>query len=134
MIAVDTNVLLYAQDSREPVKQAKAEALIQTLQDGVLLWQVACEYLAASRKLAPLGYDFTDAWRDLEEVRQVWPLLLPGWSTLERANQLILRYSLSYWDAMIIAACLEAGVAKLYSEDFDAYSRIDSLELINPFK
>ncbi|KDR59087.1 hypothetical protein APPUASWS_001250 [Arthrospira platensis str. Paraca] len=23
----------------------------------VLLWQVACEYLAASRKLEPLGYD-----------------------------------------------------------------------------
>lgn len=23
----------------------------------------------------------------------------------------------SYWDAMIIAACLEAGVTRLYSED-----------------
>jgi predicted nucleic acid-binding protein len=41
---------------------------------------------------------------------------------------------LTRWDAAIIALCLEAGVTRLYSEDFDAYSRIDSLELVNPFK
>ena len=41
---------------------------------------------------------------------------------------------LSSWDALIVAACIEGGVARLYSEDFDAYSQIESLTLINPFK
>ena len=30
---------------------------------------------------------------------------------------------------MIIVACLEAGVTRLYSEDFDAYSHVDGLAL-----
>lgn len=35
---------------------------------------------------------------------------------------------------MIIAACLEGGVTRLYSEDLDAYPRVDGLEIVNPFK
>ena len=53
---------------------------------------------------------------------------------IERAEKLLSHYSLSFWDAMIIAACLEGGVTHLYSEDFDAYPNIDGLSLINPFK
>jgi predicted nucleic acid-binding protein len=32
------------------------------------------------------------------------------------------------------AACLEGGVARLYSEDFDAYPEVDGLEIINPLR
>jgi hypothetical protein len=56
MIAVATNVLLYVHDPRDPDKQATAASLMQSLTDGVLIWQIACEYLAASRKLEPFGY------------------------------------------------------------------------------
>lgn len=35
---------------------------------------------------------------------------------------------------MIIAACLEGGVTRLYSEDFDAYAHVDSLQIVDPFK
>jgi predicted nucleic acid-binding protein len=55
MNAVDTNVLIYVNDPRDPMKQRIASSLVATLSDAVLLWQVACEYLAASRKLEPLG-------------------------------------------------------------------------------
>lgn len=34
---------------------------------------------------------------------------------------------------MIIAACLEANIQTLYTEDF-SYSNIESLDIINPFK
>ena len=46
MNAVDTNILIYAQDPRDKSKQKIAQQLIATLDDGVLLWQVACEYLS----------------------------------------------------------------------------------------
>jgi predicted nucleic acid-binding protein len=51
MIAVDTNVLIYACDQADPRRQKIALDLISNARDGVLLWQVACEFLAASRKL-----------------------------------------------------------------------------------
>ena len=55
MIAVDTNVLIYACDQADPRRQKVALDLITNGQDGVLLWQVACEFLAASRKLGKQG-------------------------------------------------------------------------------
>lgn len=100
----------------------------------MLLWQVACEYISASRKLEPLGYNRAQAWQDIRDFRLVWATLLPSWNVHERAGELLNRYNLSLWDSMIIAACLEGGVKRLYSEDFDIYSNIEGLELVNPFK
>jgi predicted nucleic acid-binding protein len=71
MNAVDTNVLLYVHDPRDPSKQQTATALIQSLADGVLLWQVASEYLSASAKLEPFGYDRTQAWQDVRDLRRI---------------------------------------------------------------
>ncbi len=71
MNAVDTNVLIYAHDRRDPRKQALAVSLIQSQADGVLLWQVACEYLSASRKLESQGYSMEQAWQDIRDLRSV---------------------------------------------------------------
>jgi len=133
MNAVDTNILIYVNDPRDTIKQGIASSLIASMTDGVLLWQVACEYLAASRKLEPFGYDRVQAWQYVRDLQQVWHTVLPTWSVLDRAENLINHFNLSYWDAMIVAACLEANVKTLYTEDF-GYSNIDGLSIINPFK
>lgn len=130
MNAVDTNILLYVRDLRDTRKQAIASELIIGLADVVLLWQVACEYLAASRKL---GLSYEDACQHIYDFQKVWHTALPTWTMLERSQDLMNRYCLSHWDAMIVSACLEAKVKTLYSEDF-GYPRIEDLQLINPFK
>jgi predicted nucleic acid-binding protein len=96
MDAVDTNVLIYAHDPRDPAKQQQAVSLIQGLVDGVLLWQVACEYLSASRKLEPLGYSRVQAFQDVRDLRNVWTTLLPDWDVLDQAEILLNTYSLSF--------------------------------------
>lgn len=133
MDAVDTNVLIYSRDPRDPQKQAAANALLASLTDGVLLWQVACEYIAASRKLEKFGYDVGQAMADVADMRTAWETPLPTWKVIDRAEQLLKRYSLSFWDALLVAACLEAGVTRLYTEDFDDSLRAEGLEVINPF-
>jgi predicted nucleic acid-binding protein len=133
MNAVDTNVLIYAHDPRDPNKQAVAISLIESLTDAVLLWQVACEYVSASKKLEPFGYGREQAWQDIRELRLVWDAVLPNWEVADRAQQLLDRYSLSYWDAMIVAACLVAGATRIYSENFSRHDRIEGLEIVNPF-
>jgi predicted nucleic acid-binding protein len=133
MNAVDTNVLIYVHDDRDPAKQGTAEKLIRALPDAVLLWQVACEYIAASRKLERFGYSREKAWQDLHKLEELWTTLPPAWSALGRAEALMRRYSLSSWDALLVAACLEGGVTRLYSEDFDGSARAEGLEVVNPF-
>ena len=59
MIALDTNVLIYACDKADPARQATALELISNAMDGVIPWQVACEFIAASRKLERQGFTVT---------------------------------------------------------------------------
>jgi predicted nucleic acid-binding protein len=117
MIALDTNILIYACDKREPARQKTALDMIAGSSDAVLLWQVACEFVAASRKLADQGFTREDAWARLAEYLALFPLTLPGPSVLDRARALHRDKQWSFWDAMIVAACLECGVTRLYSED-----------------
>jgi predicted nucleic acid-binding protein len=133
MNAVDTNILIYVHDPRDPIKQEKAERLVASLSDGVLLWQVACEFVAASRKLASFGFSVDQAWREVNKARALWTTRLPDWRVAERAEELMRQVRLSFWDAMIVAACLEAGVSHLYSEDFDNSIVATGLKIINPF-
>jgi predicted nucleic acid-binding protein len=55
------------------------------------------------------------------------PELWPETQTLQG------RYSLSFWDALLVAACLRGGVQVLYTEDIGAPRVIDHLSLVNPF-
>lgn len=134
MNAVDTNVLVYVRDPRDPVKQQDAVRLTTGLVDGALIWQVGCEFVAASRKLAPFGFTQVEAWRELERLRQLWTVILPSENVLLRAEQLTATHNLSFWDSMLVAACIEGGVTRLYTEDFDtSLSRATGVEIVNPF-
>ena len=134
MNAVDTNVLIYARDPRDPVKQQQARTLTANLTDGALLWQVACEFIAASRKLTAVGYTQAQAWGELEQLRVLWKLIVPSENVFVRAEQMTATHNLSFWDAMAVAACMEGGITRLYTEDFDnSLKQTTGVEIVNPF-
>ncbi len=134
MIAVDTNILLYVHDPRDVRKQTIATELLSSLESPALLWQVACEYVAAARKLAPFGLTVAAALDNVRTLRRVWTCCAATWDVLDEAERLIARYSLSFWDATIVASCLVYGIEKLYSEDFSGYATIEGLQIVDPFR
>lgn len=135
MIAVDTNILVYAVDANEPIKGPKAIELLRGLQSQqtVLLWQVVCEFGAAitRRRIAaepPRGTPaVVSAWLD------IFPLAVPSRAIVEIAWRLMSTHQLSYWDSMLLAACIDAGVSHLYTEDLQGRPNIEGVQLINPF-
>jgi predicted nucleic acid-binding protein len=134
MNAVDTNVWLYWHDSRDPHKQAIAQQLIATTRPLALVWQVGCEFIAASRKLIPLGFTTDQAWDDLRDLGLAADaILLPVPDIWFEARSIQTRHMLSFWDSLLVAACIHGGVTVLYTEDMGAPRTIDSLSLINPF-
>jgi predicted nucleic acid-binding protein len=133
MNAVDTNILLYVHDPRDPIKQAAAKALVASLTNAALIWQVACEYVAASRKLAPFGFRQEDAWRELGRLQNIWTGIAPQWNHLQRAEALLSTRSISFWDTLIIAVAMESGITTLYSEDLVGLGNFPGLRLVNPF-
>ena len=134
MIALDTNILIYACDKSDATRQQVAVDLIAGAVDGVLLWQVACEFVAASRKLGTQGFTASHAWSRLSEFVGVLRLALPTAGILEGARALHVTHGVSFWDATILAACVEAGVDVHYSEDVPGLDTMGALRVVNPFK
>jgi predicted nucleic acid-binding protein len=132
MIALDTNVLIYCCDRRDPRRQQVALDLVASASDGILPWQVACEFVAASRKLADQGFTAAAAWQRLAEFLALFPLIIPAPAVLERARALHVEQKWAFWDATLVSACIEAGVGRLYSEDLPG-RRIETLEIVDPF-
>jgi predicted nucleic acid-binding protein len=132
MNAIDTNVLVYAYDESAPAKRQRAQRLLATIQDGVLLWQVACEFIAATRKTLAPGEQMTAAWQRLDELRLVLPLIVPAEAVLDRARLMQESMNAHYWDCLLFSACVEAGVTRLYTEDVPS-SAVSGLEIVNPF-
>jgi predicted nucleic acid-binding protein len=138
MNAVDTNVYVYAFDSDEPLKQAKARELLKLLTqkpaETVLLWQVAGEFLSCLRKWESAGrLNPEDVDADFRLVLAMFTIRLPALSMFQASFDLRSRYSLSHWDSMLVAACGEVGVDTFYTEDLSSGADYDGVRIINPF-
>ena len=138
MNAIDTNVLVYFVDEHEPVKQAKATELLERLiaeeTETALLWQVAVEFASCLRRWENEGrIDRTTTRGHVDHLEGTFPFLMPSRSVLRKSLDLSSRYSLSHWDSLLLAACADAGVDTLYSEDLDGGMTYDTVTIVNPF-
>lgn len=124
----DTNVLLYAVSSDER-KADRAEGLIR--QGGTISVQNLNEYANAARR--KLGLPWERLRLHLKALRATLDVVPVTLSILERSLQIAQRYGLSTYDAMIVAAALEADCETLWSEDMHHDLRIDGLTIRNPF-
>jgi predicted nucleic acid-binding protein len=137
MNAVDTNVLVYSLDTVEPVKHAKAKGLLVGLVAGspptILPWQVAGEFLNWLRRSQAAGHlSAAEVDAHFHDTLALFPLLSPSAKIFPKYFDLFSRFSLSHWDCMLLAACKEAGVTTLYSEDMDPGTDFDGLRVVNP--
>lgn len=138
MNAVDTNVYVYTLDADEPAKQAKAiellDRLAQTRADSVMVWQVAAELLSQLRKFESKGrLTSAEVEANFKRYRAMFPLRFPSEAIFQVSFDLRARFSISHWDSMLVAACKDAGVDRLYSEDMNAGASYDGVTIVNPF-
>ena len=108
----DTNVVLYLL-SADTAKADRAEELLAL--GGTISVQVLNEFAAvASRKLRMSWTEIREVLAQVRAVCAVEPLTL---ETHERALRIAVRYRLSIYDALIVAAALLAKCQTLHSED-----------------
>ncbi len=133
---VDTNVLVYSRDTSEPEKHAIASDIMRRLwQDrtGVISTQVCNEfYVTVTRKLDP-GLTPEEAWDDLDTLFAWNPILVDA-ACMRTARHVELRYRLSWWDCLIIAACSQVGCTQILSEDLNSHQEYLGIRVINPFE
>lgn len=127
---VDTNVLLYLLSA----DATKADRVEETLAAGVTISvQVLNEFAAvALRKLGMTIAEVRDALEPITAICKVVPITV---DIHKRGLQVAERYRFSIYDALIIAAALDAGCSTLYTEDLQDGQVIDNaLTIRNPFQ
>ena len=127
---LDTNVLIYAIGQRDD-RTARADALLAA--GGVISVQVLNELASVAHR--KLKMSWPDAAAALDAVKTLCrspvPLTL---ATHEEALRLSALHQYHIYDALIIAAALEAECTTLYSEDLQSGQIIDGrLTIRNPF-
>jgi predicted nucleic acid-binding protein len=126
----DTNILLYLL-SEDHSKADKAEELLSA--GGVVSVQVLNEFASvANRKFAMKWGEVRYCLEPFRLVLRIEPLTV---DTHDQALEIAERYQVSFYDALIIAAAILAGCARLYSEDLQHRQVFEkALIVVNPFK
>ncbi len=133
---VDTNVLVYAHDRGAGERHARAKELLARLwrgRVGVISTQVLQELYVNVRRKAKNPIAPEEARRLVEDYGR-WELVTNSAATILGALDVEQRYSVSFWDALIIQAAKEAGVERLYSEDLSHGQIYDGVQVVNPFR
>ena len=126
---IDTNVLIYLASS-DTIKADRAEQKVAA--GGIISVQVLNELANVARRKLRLPWqqtrEFLSTIRSLLEVR-------PVTADVHQAGLAVAaRYGLSIYDAMIVAAALDAGCTTLWSEDMQDGLLIEGqLRVANPF-
>jgi predicted nucleic acid-binding protein len=133
---LDTNIFVYSFDQSAAAKAGKAAQLIRealTAQKGVTSYQVAQEFFNVALRKFSRPMQTADAEQYLNTVFK--PLLAVHSSPALYADALHLRAQngLSWYDALIVAAAIQAQCELLFTEDLQHGQRFGGLQVRNPF-
>jgi predicted nucleic acid-binding protein len=133
---LDTNILVYAYDTRGKTKHKKAQNILLDCwnsRSGIVSTQVLQEFYVTVTKKLPKTIP-------VQEAREIVKELL-SWSVYEivpadiiAASELEEQLKYSFWDSLIITAAQRADANILYSEDMQDGQQIGNLKIINPFQ
>jgi predicted nucleic acid-binding protein len=132
---VDTNILLYAHDLADPVKNQFAVDLLTRLWDdntGVISTQVLQEFAVNLQRRISLSLTFQEV-RARIALYLDWEVVVNGKGAVLRGLDAKERYQISFWDAMIVQAAESAGCEVLYSEDLSHGQEYGGVLVVNPF-
>ena len=138
---VDTNILVYRFDARDPVKQHRAREILRNglVDDSIVLaHQCIVEFVSAVTRPRPeLGHapllPLTEARLEAEEFVAEYPILYPTQDVALTALRGMVAYGLSWFDAHLWAYAEVYGVDEILSEDFAHGRHYGTVRAVNPF-
>jgi predicted nucleic acid-binding protein len=134
---IDSNVFVYLFDETDDHKRDTAERIVgSALQthNASISFQVVQETLNVVTRKLPTPMTAEGAKRFMERVLAPLWRVSPSSALYHRALDVQARYRYGFYDSLIVAAALDAGCNRLYSEDLQDGQRIEGLTIENPFR
>ena len=132
-VFLDTNVLVYAAvgTGKDERKRTRALELIESLEFGTSA-QVLQEFFVTVVKKATRPLSPAQALDWIEQLT-AFPCQPVDHQLVRIAVERSERYSISYWDAAILAAAEALGAHTVYSEDLNDGQQYGRVQVVNPF-
>ncbi len=134
-IFIDTNILVYANDQSDKMKQERAKQIILdgiARENIVLSTQVLSEfYVTVTRKIEQ-KMPVEIAEKEILLLKTV-EIVEIDFKLVVQAIKISTQNGLSYWDSLIVSAAMKARCNFLYSEDLNSGQMIGSIKIRNPF-
>ena len=130
---IDTNVFVYAADSKNPVKRAVARDVIsRAVVDGGgrITVQVLNEFSSVAYR--KLGLTVAEIRNYLEMFRAL-PVLPVAAGITEKGLDIMERYGLQFYDSLLVASASEVGCDEFISEDLNDGQIYCGVRAVNPF-
>ena len=128
---IDSNIWLYAFIRGGDVdKTVRARSLVET-SDATLSTQVLNEVCVNLIRKA--GFAEADVRGTVKSFYRRYTVLPVDHTTLLKASEIREQHSFSFWDSLIVASAILAGVERLYSEDMQDGFEIEGVRIVNPF-
>lgn len=134
---IDTNVFIYLFDETNDRKRNIADRIVKTALEtrtARISHQVVQETLNVVTRKLPSPMTAENAQRFLVQVLAPLWQIMPNIALYRRGLDVQARYGFSFYDSLIIAAALESGCPRLYSEDLQHGQQIEGMIIENPFK
>jgi predicted nucleic acid-binding protein len=131
-IFIDSNIIISANDGREPGRQIKAIKAITELikgKNGAISTQVLQEYAATA--LGKLALDQEVVLRQLKLLESL-EVVRPTPAMIRRAAEISIAYRINFWDAGIISQAEAANCSCLFSEDLTGGQYFSGIKIVNP--
>jgi predicted nucleic acid-binding protein len=133
---IDANILVYAHDPDESVKQAQAIALLDHLYEtgyGRLSVQSLGEFFYVITRGNTPRLSPGDAAARVDLLIRAWPVLSTTPFVVLEAMRGVHQHRLAYWDAQIWATARLNQIPIIVSEDYSVGSVIEGVRFVNPF-
>jgi len=138
---IDTNILVYRFDPRDPIKQEIASDVLRSglAEDSLVLpHQAVVEFVAAVTRPRP---DLDDAplllepesLNEAESLMRQFPVVYPNRDVLTTALRGVAAYKLSWFEAHLWAFAEVFGMPQIISEDFEHGRYYGSVRVNDPF-
>jgi predicted nucleic acid-binding protein len=134
---IDTNIFVYLFDETDDRKRIKAEQIVKAAletRNACISHQVVQETLNVLTRKLPSPMTAEQAGRFLENVLAPLWRIMPSPALYRSGLAIRARYGFSFYDSLIVAAALESGATRLYSEDLQDGQQIEGLTIENPFR
>lgn len=132
-VALDTNILAYAEGVNGTPMKKTALALVQKLPDGLTLLPVQTLGELFNLLVRKAGRSPVRARKAILSWRDAFPLIETSAEVMLAAADLATDHQLSIWDSVILSAAAEAGCRLLLSEDLQNGFTWKGVTVTNPF-